>query len=154
MYGRLAHGMDDSSDEASDSDSGCWICALPWQLLTHPIVQYSDKETDPESKDDNLSGRAAWMSSEVEKLPQGYIPFRLQESSSVIESPISSPHQHLWKPPKLRVKVDQSVDRRNSINSHRLYKFKCSHCHKNHTGVRYIMIKEYRGMLKIDMRWK
>lgn len=136
---------------------GVGFVHCPEQLLTHPIVQCSsDKETDPESKDDNLSGRAAWMSSEVEveKLPQAHIPFRLQESSSVIESPISSPHQHLWKPPNIRVKVDQTVDRRNSVNSHRMYKFKCSHCHKNHTGVRYIMTKEYRGVLKINMRWK
>ena len=86
-------------------------------------------------------------------LPQDRFPFGLQE---VTESPVSFTYQRPWEFTNLEAKLGQVADGHNDVNPHRIYipgksKFKCSHCRNRYTGTRFVMVKEYRGGLKISV---
>ncbi|KAF8340734.1 uncharacterized protein EI90DRAFT_3036693 [Cantharellus anzutake] len=118
MYERLANGAQDS--DGSDSD-----------------VQWSDEENDPESHNEDLDSRSAWSFSAIEKLPQGRLHSLSVASSSVVESPAELTRQMIWEDAATK---DEHI---SDLEDEGFYK--CSHCHELYTGVRFVMIKQYRG---------
>ncbi|KAF8340736.1 uncharacterized protein EI90DRAFT_3117280 [Cantharellus anzutake] len=95
-------------------------------------AQWSDGDADLESSDEDLAG----------------VHFQ-STSSSIRESPLELARQKTWEFAAMKVKLEHAVnDHKGEGLSPRCIRelgYKCSHCHKGYTGVRFILVSRYRG---------